>query len=594
MFGVSRTSDRSGPHRAWWLGMLLVAVAIGCGGGGGKSDGTDTDDDDDGNDGRRTVNRQNCSDLLETALSTLQPDQYEVGDTTGAVTLLANWQNDCITPQLEATRDAMVGERTRGRLDAETLVRVESNAFTEQDAAHVRTSLLFRTVAVAAAGRAESDREVVRNVFGFVVRNVQLVEEDDPLAGNGAFESFLFGEGSARDRAWIVAALLRQLRIDAVIVRPASDADDADAADDEPTGERWLLGVLVDGECHLFDPRLGLPVPGPDDDGATPLPVLPATLADVRGDGDLLGRLDAPDFEYPLDDSDLDEVEIEVVLNSSGLAPRLIGLQGILGGKRNVLVLDSLDDPEGRLGRRNVLDRVADDVDGLSVESVGVWTYPEACLVRDLSELEPSVRTAVLGRREVFLDVLRDGRRILQHARLQHLRARYTSGGGGGSSAVEAYTGVLDVADGFTGGPVEEAIRDAQFWMTICQLESGGGRSAEIGLESYVSAPWNGRFERSALLAMALGRAERGSTKSALTQLDRITEPGPDAALVAYLRQRWTEEDEPPAEEPKPTDPKDATPTAPTPTDDPTGDSPGAKDEAEADGETAEGDDETP
>lgn len=560
--------------------LLVATVAlaslgvVGCGGGDSGTSKKDGEGSSGGGERQRVVDRKNCSDLLESTLGSLRPDDYHTGDTSAALTLLDNWRVDCITAQTEATRDAMIGERTRARLDDELLARVEGEQFTEQDATHVRSSLLFRTAATAAFEDGETELAKVMNLFRFVVRNVQLLEEDAPLAGPGAFETFLYGEGSARDRAWILAELLRQQRVDAVILSPVSEGED------DPTAGRWLVGVLLDGECYLFDPRLGLPVPPPDD-GTTAVPARPATLAEVRSDGSLLAKLGTADHPHPLADANLDALRVQVVGNSSTLAPRLVGMQGILTGRRNVLILESLDDPEARLGRRNLLDRVAEGSDAWTADDVGVWSYPEQCLTRTLDDRTPESRTAILARDEVFTGVHRDGRRLLLLGRLQHLRGRITTAPDEGTSAVTAYTAARDIGSDAS-SLHEESARDARFWLGMCFLESGDHRTAETALQSYVSPAWNGRFERTAQLVRAIGKAERGGPDLAIAELDAIADPGPDAALVAYLKNRWSTEEpkttEPPTTDPPTTDPPITDPPKPdpAPTDEPKNDDPTA------------------
>src|SRR6202042_890232 len=49
----------------------------------------------------------------------------------------------------------------------------------------------------------------------------------------------------------------------------------------------WICGVLIDGQIHLFDARLGLEVPGPGGQGV-------ATLEQALADSSVLERMSLP------------------------------------------------------------------------------------------------------------------------------------------------------------------------------------------------------------------------------------------------------------------------------------------------------------
>ena len=85
----------------------------------------------------------------------------------------------------------------------------------------------------------------------------------------------------------------------------------------------WACGVMVNGkpDVYLFDPRLGLPIPGEDGKGV-------ATLADVCTKPDLLKRLNidgAP--AYDVTPAQAAKAELHLVCSLSALAPRMEHLQ---------------------------------------------------------------------------------------------------------------------------------------------------------------------------------------------------------------------------------------------------------------------------
>ncbi len=85
----------------------------------------------------------------------------------------------------------------------------------------------------------------------------------------------------------------------------------------------WACGVILNGgpDVYLFDPRLGLPLPGANGKGV-------ATLSDVCKDASLLKQLDV-DAAHPYDVTaeQARTAELHVVCSLSSLAPRMAHLQ---------------------------------------------------------------------------------------------------------------------------------------------------------------------------------------------------------------------------------------------------------------------------
>jgi hypothetical protein len=85
----------------------------------------------------------------------------------------------------------------------------------------------------------------------------------------------------------------------------------------------WACGVVANGgtDVYLFDPRLGLPLPGRDGKGV-------ATLAEVRKDPGLLDQLNAGDKNrYDMTAEQVRAAELRLVCPLSSLAPRMGSLQ---------------------------------------------------------------------------------------------------------------------------------------------------------------------------------------------------------------------------------------------------------------------------
>src|SRR5262249_14339331 len=146
--------------------------------------------------------------------------------------------------------------------------------------------------------------------FAWAVRQVRLREYEGPtLPPQPVLRR---GWGTAMERSLVFFAALRQLGLDGCFLalpRPSQDRPRYGAC-----------GVLIPGkekpEIHLFDPRLGLPLPGPKGQGT-------ATLADVRTQPDVLKQLSADKQDYDVSPEQARAAEVHVVAPLSALAPRL-------------------------------------------------------------------------------------------------------------------------------------------------------------------------------------------------------------------------------------------------------------------------------
>ncbi len=115
---------------------------------------------------------------------------------------------------------------------------------------HIRQSILLARMARRIAEGRETDRERAKAAMTLIAQQVdplpQSTAADRPLT---PFEALLIGRGTAADRAWIFAEILRQIRVDVVVFLHADPQVPP------------LLGVLGASEILLFDPLTGFPVP---------------------------------------------------------------------------------------------------------------------------------------------------------------------------------------------------------------------------------------------------------------------------------------------------------------------------------------------
>jgi len=183
---------------------------------------------------------------------------------------------DRLVAQLNQWLDQQEPELKRGN-DAPGTV-VSARRFTREDGRLLQEAVWLRDVARRAAAQSEP-LDQAKTLFDWVVRNVQL-ETTESMGGirQRPWQALISGRGTADERAWVFVLLARQARLDA---RPFALPD----ANEESAPRLWTVGVEVGGQWYLFDPTLGLPIPGPDGKGV-------ATLAEAKQSERVLKQLD--------------------------------------------------------------------------------------------------------------------------------------------------------------------------------------------------------------------------------------------------------------------------------------------------------------
>ena len=237
--------------------------------------------------------------------------------------------------------------------------------FEPYDSRLIQGATWRRDVADWARGGDASPVGVALSLFDWTVRNVQLVPKDEALP-RWPWELMLHGKASAAGRAWVFAGLCRQRNLTAAVVTVPTAV----------SGERLLVGVLDGDNLHLFDPTLGLPLPG-----AGPESV--ATLAEIAADETLLRRLDLPDSPYPLDAEGAAQATPSVVASPLEITRRAARLSGRLTGDDSLALAVDVDAVAGRLAA------VAGE------REVTLWSWPFETLQRKLTTGPSERRRAV-------------------------------------------------------------------------------------------------------------------------------------------------------------------------------------------------------
>jgi tetratricopeptide (TPR) repeat protein len=422
------------------LGALVVLALAGCGG-------TSTSPGRGGTGGNAgTTSSQQRAEILAGTMETLfNLEEYEFGQAEPLVMSRLNqwlrgqeikipWQRE---PRLDQLSAALTTSRTARSLAENTFLYQHDFEFLREAAWMRRISEHLRSAgysgrpqrdesngtATSAAKAAEQsplqfaspeDPEELRlamHLFDWTVSNVQL--EDDapekspyklPRNWHTPYETVLLGRGTASDRAWTFILLGRQQGL-AIVMLGIGDTEKP--AELKP----WIPALVLehgDGDkkeldLYLFDPALGLPVPGPGGRGI-------ATLAQVAADDALLRQLDLDDQRpYPIKSADIQTVTALVEASPGYLSHRMKFLESKLGGKHRLVLSVSPQAIEekfagatGAKGASHVAPRVV------------LWTRPYETLMLRQSEDETVLRNA--QRELIPLTELRDRNSILAGA----------------------------------------------------------------------------------------------------------------------------------------------------------------------------------
>ncbi|TXT35000.1 MAG: hypothetical protein FD138_1556 [Planctomycetota bacterium] len=272
---------------------------------------------------------------LQNAFETLRPEKLGIASgPEQAIAVLNEWAKGA-KAEAEKRNERWEPHRPHSLLKSlpkEWIELVSLEQFVERDAAYLRDCLWANRATKFGAGDAEKDLDVVVNLFEFVVRNLVLIESGSRQIPLGPFDAMILGRGTAADRAWTFAELLRQRNIDSVILstRRAS----GDAGDDAS----FLVGVLFEKDILLFDPTLGLPVMADVAEPKSPLPRLPASLRQVQRDPGLLTAI-ARDSggRFTLTAEMLKAPQVELICQSEHLAVRMKRLQVELSGEQSAI-----------------------------------------------------------------------------------------------------------------------------------------------------------------------------------------------------------------------------------------------------------------
>lgn len=442
---------------------------------------------------------------------------------------------------------------------------IEQPQFSLRDGEHIRDCLLERAISTYGLGSGQTELERVSHLFGHVVRAVGLVERplhDLPLP---PYEFYLLGKGTAEDRAWIFIDVLRQLRIDAVLLFPKRSAETAAS---ERARRPFLVGVLLDKETYLFDPANGVAIPAPGEQGGA----RPATLAEAAADPALLKQLDAgKGRDYPIAAADLSRPEVALVGDTCGWSSRMQALQAEFVGARAMVVADPLQDStDGIPGLWSRILQAGGQY--WDASDLRLWEYPETARSAHLAltEEQHDSLTGLMRPFSAYKHVARDkqtGVRVLvgqeesadpsgteydpgirtnrRTTTGEQMRARVLQLSGDFADAVSKYVDVRIESKKVlvaTSLPAERtlharAIDDATYWTALCKYEQGDFDGAATDLAHYRHKP--GAWDREARYLHALALAAAGKPRDAASELRSVEPDDPEYAGMRLLIRRW-------------------------------------------------------
>lgn len=512
-------------------------------------------------DNPEVVETEYSDELLAVALENLgQLERYRSGEMLETIVERLNqWTaTQPATPQWY--RDPLLDTLPKQLAGLPVLEELGSTKFPRHDGAILQQAVWLRDVARWARGEKVDELSRAVRLFDWTVRNIQLDPMPDPSdepgnatpLGRFPWETLLLGHGGVLERAWVYIELLRQEGIDAAMLAlPALEASDSEVP------RAWTIGVLIGGEVYLFDPVLGLPIPGPDgmtldDDGRPQL--RPTTLAEAAADPAILHRLDLDEATpYPASSNDLKKVIAMVVAAPTALSQRMKMVESqLVGEQKLVLTVDAAAQGERFAAVPHVV-------------GARLWAYPYVTIARQVTigDNPDLVRTRLMEMAPFH--VAQDA--PLWKGRVLHFKGRFI----GEESATQYYQAArppnseLDqFADFFyqamkTAQPdaddaaIREAAaqraamekpvfvrakQDASYWLGLMAYEQGAYDAAidylaKRTLEASPDGPWT----HGARYNLARTHEATGELDKAVSQL--ASDPMSSARHGNLLRARW-------------------------------------------------------
>ncbi|MEZ6145680.1 MAG: hypothetical protein R3B91_09750 [Planctomycetaceae bacterium] len=479
-----------------------------------------------------TSTPEQCERDIDNLLDALQPERYGISSGQDmTVNMLNTWLMQCGAAEDFSTAENDTELRAKllpEAVDAQTSL----DQFTIVDAGYLRNSLLVRQMVdstLTDEQRTNLERAVA--LFYRLVRTVELVNETPESPPFGPLQAILFGRGTAATRAWIYGMMLRQLHLDAVVIRPREPGEGADRA--------LLVGVVIPEEgVYLFDCALGVPLSSANDDAQSPLPQIPATLAAARENDAIFRQHDLRGLSYPLKSQQLSDIEVLAIGTSSTWAPRFGKLQSAL--PIPLEIYDGLT--PNALQEHGLIDRLVEaGQNGLwDLKDIGIWDYPDQTLMstptpeqsemlmRQSFVLQGPIQVAVNPETGKY-DVFAAPKRSLQQARIDAAQGKI-------DSALQVYLQAR-ISLPHPETPNQNALDWSTYWAALAQYEMHDFGVAAESAEHYLKRPGSWGTAATSLMANAL--AQQGEFEKAVAILERESVRAAQHLGNQSLVRRW-------------------------------------------------------
>ena len=526
---------------------LLLGVALTLAGCPGEKSKTPTAKGD--KSPTQSTQNSNCRDNLSNALSSADPERLEINaDIESTVNVMDDWLSSCakMTPLSDESLKEL-----KPLFSEDALQNLQRERFTRRDINQIRISKLLSEIATHATAEADSDLARAVALFEYVTRNVILYQDtqDLPLT---IYEVLLFGRGSQLQQAWVFAELLRQLKIDSVLLTSPEGLDNG-----------FVSSVLIESEIYLFDFSLGTPVPGQDSAEKT-IVARPATLKEVTQQPELIVSLRSLGSNIPSAE-ELRQPVVLLVLDSSLASARMESLNQELAGEKFVIHENLLD----RGDDKGLISRVVAAGKGFwTRKQLQSWDLPEQHTNAFWSIAENSRAAQALVARKISFNAPaeiivspRDESNpnapppTVQLGQLsrRHWSTRIAQLEGLDSEVVRSYGAIrlsnVSLRKTFPGAAQnpqfdmvlrmhDVAAEDAQFWIGVTQLNAGQLTASRSTFKDYLTRFPAGRWSDAAHLLRGKIFIEQDNIESAVTELQQVSEISPLFNSARFLLAR--------------------------------------------------------
>jgi len=471
------------------------------------------------------------------------------------------------SPIADWTPDPMLSSLPPKYAELPLVKGIESLELSRFDGFALQEAVWLRDTSLWARGDALDDLERAKSLFDWTVRNIQVDPQGADWTPQFPWETLLYGRGAAEDRAWLFIMLARQQGIDASLLAlpplaenngqaakdetpaakdeaQAAKAESADPLKEMPgqsdekkdvastTPRPWCIGVLVEKDIYLFDPTLGLPIPGPDGvrrNDAGQLSIQPATLAQVAADDHLLRRLDIDDTQkYWVKSSDLQRVTALLEGSPAYLSQRMQLLESHLAGAQKMVLTCAPTPQAARWKAANVAD-------------AQLWLWPFETIVAR-SHMSPK---AIEARLMFLLPFYSDRATPLLRGRILHLKGKLVDSEGAIKFYQDARPSNQDLAEASIHPMAKQlqflAKQNASYWAGLVSYQRAEYRAAidYFKTRTLEVAP-NGPWTAGAQYNLARTYEASGETDWAVLQYEM------NGAAVGghgdFLRAKWLKE----------------------------------------------------